>query len=86
MEDPKKTEPTEEPKEEPKTDLEKLKEANAEFEKELIKGREMKAEAQKLEAEKMLGGETGGHVEPEVKEDTSKEYADKVMNGEIEAT
>ena len=46
-----------------KTDLEKLKEANAEMEAELVKSRELKAESQKLEAEKVLGGTTGGAVE-----------------------
>jgi len=40
------------------SELDKLKAHNAELEKELIKGRELKAEAQKLEAEKMLGGRT----------------------------
>lgn len=52
--------------EEPKKDLsefEKLKVSNDEFEKELVRGRELKAESQKLEAEKMLGGTTGGHIE-----------------------
>jgi hypothetical protein len=42
-----------------KTDFEKLKEANEEFEKELIKAREMRAEKQKLEAELMLGSTAG---------------------------
>jgi len=40
------------------SELDKLKASNDAFEKELIRGRELKAEAQKLEAEKMLGGKT----------------------------
>jgi len=67
----------------PLSDLDKLKMDNEAFEKELIKGREMRAEMQKIESEKMLGGTTGGHVEAETKQETAKEYADKVMKGEI---
>ena len=40
------------------SELDKLKASNDETEKELIRGRELRAEAQKLEAEKMLGGES----------------------------
>jgi hypothetical protein len=71
------------PQEEPKelSDLEKLKAANLEMENELIKSRELKAESMKIESEKILSGETGGHVEVEVKEETAKEYADKIMGG-----
>jgi hypothetical protein len=65
------------------SELDKLKAANDEFEKELIRGRELKAESQKLEAEKQLAGTSGGNVEAEVKEETSKEYADKVMKGDV---
>jgi hypothetical protein len=46
-----------------KTELEKLKEANAEMEKELLKAREMQAERQKIEAEKLLGS-TAGQPKP----------------------
>lgn len=65
-----------------KTDLEKLKESNAEFEKELIKAREMKAERQKLEAEQLLGSSAGQPI-PVVpaKVETPKEYATRVMSG-----
>lgn len=65
------------------TDLEKLKASNEEFEKQLVKAREMKAEKQKLDAEALLGGESGGAVKVEVKEDTPAEYVDKVMRGEL---
>ena len=66
------------------TDLEKLKASNDDFEKELIKAREMKAEKQKLDAEALLGGERGGAVKAEPpKEDTPTEYIDKVMAGEV---
>lgn len=65
------------------SDLEKLKASNAAFEAELIKAREMRAEKQKLDAEALLGGESGGKVEatPEVKL-TDVEYAEKFMKGE----
>ena len=69
-----------------KTDLDKLKEQNAEFEKELLKAREMRAEKQKIEAELLLSSSAGQPkpIEPP-KQDTPKEYADKVMKGEIKA-
>jgi len=62
-----KTKPTGEsptiPDQENLSDLQKLKNSNAELEAELIKGRELRTETQKLEAEKMLSGTTGGKVE-----------------------
>ena len=64
------------------SELDKLKASNDVFEKELIRGRELKAESQKLEAEKMLGGTAGGHVESKVVEETPKEYNDRI-NKEI---
>ena len=69
-----------------KTDLEKIKAHNEEFEKELIKAREMKAERQALEAESMLSSSAGQPLpaeEPKV--ETPKEYAEKVMKGEVKA-
>ena len=69
-----------------KTDFEKLKEQNEAFEKELIKAREMKAEKQKIEAEIMLGSSAGAQIpQAEPKVDTPKEYAEKVMKGEVKA-
>ena len=39
---------------------------------------------QKLQAEELLSSNTGGHVEATpAKEETAKEYADKVMKNEI---
>lgn len=59
-----------------KTDLEKLKEANAEFEKELIKAREMQAERQKIEAERLLGSSAGQPpVTPQLSEEELKKKA-----------
>ena len=65
------------------SDLNKLKSSNDEFEKELVRGRELKAERQKLEAENLLGGDNGGNVKPEVKEVSDEDYAKQVMSGEI---
>ena len=66
-----------------KTDLEKLKEANAEFEQELIKAREMRAERQKIEAEQMLGSTAGQPKEQVVlqEEDQKKQQAKEVWTG-----
>ena len=47
---------------------------------------EIKAEKEELitlKANEALAGTTGGRVEAETKEQTAKEYADKVMKGEI---
>ena len=63
----------------PLSDLEKLKADNAEFEKELVKGREMRAEMQKIQAEKLIGGVTDAGVQTEKpKEETPKEYNDRI--------
>jgi hypothetical protein len=61
------------------TDLEKLKASNDEFEKELIKAREMRAERQKIEAEQMLGSTAGQPkpIEPP-KEESDKEYSERI--------
>ena len=66
-----------------KTDLEKLKEANAEFEKELVKAREMRAERQKIEAEQMLGSTAGQPAEKVVlsEEDQKKQQAKEFWKG-----
>ena len=61
-----------------KTSLEKLKENNDEFEKELVRGRELEAERQKLEANSQLGGTAGGKVEVEVV-DPDQAMADKLL-------
>ena len=72
-------EPTKEKKED-LTELEKLKASNDAFDKELIRGRELKKEAQKLEAEKMLGGDGGGHVEPKQGKSEAEIQADEIAN------
>lgn len=67
-------------KEEIKTDLEKLKDYNAEFEKELFKSREMQAERQKIEAERILSSTAGQPTpekkltEEEIKKNTALEF------------
>lgn len=67
------------------SELDKLKKHNNELEKELVKGRELKAEAQKLEAEKMVGGQSDAGIEKGTEEEklTDVEYADKFMKGEV---
>ena len=65
------------------SEFDKLKASNDEFEKQLIRGRELKAESQKLEAEKMMAGTAGGHVETVAKEETPQEYKDRVMSGKL---
>ena len=77
MEEPK-PEPTPEPTQAEKVEAEytKIKGLNDRMAEELLR-------SQKLKAEIALGGDTGGRVEPVVKEETSKEYSDKVMSGEV---
>jgi len=59
--------------------LDKLKAHNDAIEKELIRGRELKAESQRLESEKLLGGEVGGNVPvKEPKEETPMEYRARI--------
>lgn len=61
------------------TELEKLKTSNDEMEKELVRGRELKAESQKLEMEKMTGGKTeAGQEVVEKKEESNKDYRARI--------
>lgn len=60
------------------SEFDKLKASNDEFEKQLVRGRELKAESQKLEAEKMMAGGAGGHVDSKPAAETPKEYNDRV--------
>ena len=61
------------------SELDKLKAHNDAVEKELVRGRELKAESQKLESEKLLGGEVGGNVPVKTEaEETPKEYRDRI--------
>ena len=73
------TEGEEDNKETPKTQSQILKEENDSLEAELLR-------AQKIRNESLLAGTAGGHVESEpAKEETPKEYADKVMSGVVKA-
>ena len=65
------------------SEYQKLKELNDAFEKELIRSKEMEAEAQKIEANKRLAGTSGEKVEPVVKEVSPEDYAKQVMAGEV---
>ena len=45
---------------------------------------EILAKKEKLAANEMLSGTSGGHIDPEKpKEETAKDYADKVMTGNL---
>jgi len=76
----KKPEETKEPTqvEKVKNDLEELKKANDEVEKELLRKEELRAKI-------ALGGEAEGGNEKEntKKEETPQEYAEKIKNGEV---
>ena len=75
----------EETKQEP-NDFEKLKIQNDNFEKELLRAREMRAEKQKIEAELLLSSSAGQPIPPtEPVVESPKDYSDKVMRGEIKA-
>lgn len=66
--------------------LEETKAAIEELKKEREEMTKVKEELEKLRSDQLLAGTAGGHVDPEpVKEDTPKEYSDKVMKGEIKA-
>ena len=61
------------------SEFDKLKTSNDEMEKELIRGRELREENQKLAAEKMRGGTSiAGQEQAEPKEETPKEYRDRI--------
>ena len=47
------------------------------------KTEELLARQETLHANQRLAGTTGGHVEAPAQEETAKEYADKVMKGEV---
>lgn len=66
-----------------KSEFERLKAQNDEMERELVRAREMRAEAQKLEAEKMLAGTAGGRIEPQPVKPSAKDYANSIMKGVI---
>jgi len=62
------------------SDFEKLKKANDEFERELLRAREMRAERNKIEAEKLLGSSAGANIpikqmsEEDLKKEEAKNY------------
>ncbi|KKL53292.1 hypothetical protein LCGC14_2276920 [marine sediment metagenome] len=60
------------------SELEKLKAANVEFAEELVKAKTMQVEMQKIQSEKLLGGESGGHIEPE-NVNPAKKMADEIV-------
>lgn len=83
--------PEEKPKEEPKEEPKKEEEPISEYDKALalVKRREeaskveleILAKKEKLAANAMLGGETGGHIEPKTTEETPEDYAKKISAG-----
>lgn len=65
---------------EQKSDLEKLKQQNDDFEKELVRAREMRAEKQKLEAERMLASTAGNPIETLTPEKIAQANAQKLAD------
>ena len=66
------------------SELDKLKAHNDAYEKEIIRGRELKAEGLKQEAEKMVGGKAdAGQTKEEPEKLSNEEYASKFMKGEV---
>ena len=65
------------------SELNKLKASNDVLEKELVRGRELRAESQKLEAEKMIGGQSnaGQETKNESPEDKKKAQASEFFKG-----
>lgn len=61
--------------------VEEAKKIRDEIKRENDRRQELLQEEQKLHAERLLSGTAGGRVEPEVKPETAKEYADRIMNG-----
>jgi len=59
-----------------KTPLQKLREENDELEKEIRR-------AQKMRTEALLAGTAGGRIEGQPKEITPKEYANKLLKGQV---
>lgn len=60
------------------SELEKLKAKNDEFDKELIRGRQLREEAQKLEAERMLASTAGQPQQIQTK-NPAKDLADEMV-------
>ena len=82
-EEPKETHketPKEEPKEEPKKQapLEEIKETLEILKKEKAEVLVIKNELSKLREDQLLSGTAGGHIEPKPKEETPKEYNDRI--------
>ena len=74
----------EQPKEEkPLSIVDEARKLRDEIRAENDRRQEILNEEQKLKSEQLLSGTGGGRVEPEVKEETPKEYMEKVMRGEI---
>ena len=63
--------------------MEKLKASNDEMAKEIARSRELQKESQEIEAQKMLSGTTGGHVDSKPKEISDADYANRVMAGDV---
>jgi len=78
-----KTTPSVTDNKEPISEFDSLKAKNDEFAKELLRGQELQAEANKLEANKQLAGTSGGKVETAPKEVSAEDYAKSVMAGNV---
>ena len=76
--------PVEEDKETPLSIVEEAKKVRDEIKAENDRREKILADEQKLKANELLGGTSGGRVEPEKeKEETPQEYAKKVMRNDL---
>lgn len=67
---------------EPLSIVDEAKKVRDEIKAENDRREEILKKEQKLESDKLLGGGSGGHVEPKPKEETDEEFVEKVKHGE----
>jgi hypothetical protein len=67
------------------TNLEKAERLNKELEEKIAKNTELLQSIDKANAERLLAGTGGGRVEIQVREETPKEYAQRVLAGKVKA-
>lgn len=86
MEEQLKNEKQEKTKEQPKSVLEETKELLESIRKEKEELTKIRDDLNQLRSDQLLSGTAGGHIEAKpAKEETAKEYAQKVMSGGLNA-